>query len=63
MTLLVRDKDIKVAVNEADIIPTGTFGTICGSDVFLNLGYVDQCITCLDMSIEFAPDRCVLCDL
>ena len=32
----MRDKDIKVAVNEVDIIPTGTFGMIYGSDVFLN---------------------------
>jgi len=56
----VRDKDVKVAVNETDIIPTGTFGMICGSDVFLNLGHVDQGITSLDTSIEFAPDRCVL---
>jgi uncharacterized protein (DUF39 family)/CBS domain-containing protein len=41
MTRLVREKGVKVAASEVDIVTTGTFGAMCGSGAVINLGHAD----------------------
>ncbi len=41
MINVVREKGIKVAAKEVDVVTTGTFGAMCSSGAFLNFGHSD----------------------
>jgi len=41
MINIVEERGIKVAAEEIDVVTTGTFGPMCSSGAFLNLGHAD----------------------
>jgi len=41
MTSIVKEKGATVAAEEVDVVTTGTFGCMCSSGVFINLGHTD----------------------
>ncbi|MHA1821831.1 MAG: homocysteine biosynthesis protein [Promethearchaeota archaeon] len=41
MIEIVREKGVKVAAEEVDVVTTGTFGAMCSSGAFLNFGHSD----------------------
>ncbi|MDD5448766.1 MAG: homocysteine biosynthesis protein, partial [Actinomycetota bacterium] len=41
MTALVREEGAKKAARKVDVVTTGTFGPMCSSGVFINLGQSD----------------------
>jgi uncharacterized protein (DUF39 family)/CBS domain-containing protein len=41
MITVVKEKGLKVAAEEVDVVTTGTFGAMCSSGAFLNFGHSD----------------------
>jgi len=49
---LVKDKGVKKAAEEVDVVTTGTFGAMCSSGAFLNLGHSDPPIRMTNISLN-----------
>ena len=49
---LVKEKGVKKAAEEVDVVTTGTFGAMCSSGAFLNLGHSDPPIRMTSISLN-----------
>ena len=49
---LVRKKGVEKAAEQVDVVTTGTFGAMCSSGAFLNLGHADPPIRMTDIRIN-----------
>ena len=49
---LVRKKGAEKAAEEVDVVTTGTFGAMCSSGAFLNLGHADPPIRMTDIRLN-----------
>ena len=49
---LVREKGVSKAAEKVDVVTTGTFGTMCSSGAFLNLGHADPPIRMTDIRLN-----------
>ncbi|MCL2785837.1 MAG: homocysteine biosynthesis protein, partial [Methanomassiliicoccaceae archaeon] len=49
---LVKDKGVEGAAKEADVVTTGTFGAMCSSGAFINLGHSDPPIRMTDITLN-----------
>lgn len=49
---LVRDKGVNKAAEEVDVVTTGTFGAMCSSGAFLNLGHSDPPIRMTNITLN-----------
>ena len=49
---LVKEKGVKKAAEEVDVVTTGTFGAMCSSGAFLNLGHSDPPIRMANISLN-----------
>lgn len=49
---LVREKGVSKATEKVDVVTTGTFGAMCSSGAFLNLGHADPPIRMTDIRLN-----------
>ena len=49
---LVREKGVSKAAEKVDVVTTGTFGAMCSSGAFLNLGHADPPIRMTDIRLN-----------